>query len=211
MISQRQVMKCESNEMKYESNEMKYESNEMKGESNDIKCERKLASGGLNPADGLVRRTAMRPIAAFALLLLLSAQTAEDPTRRAFREYIDLWNDGQVGRVGDYFTDTYVQHYRLAHYTLGLARHRKLIKQWRETFPDLHVEIDDMLVDGPKIAARLTWSGTQKGKLFGKYAPTGKHATWTEIFIGRVENGRIVEGWEELDLPAMYEQLGVVP
>jgi hypothetical protein len=36
----------------------------------------------------------MRPIAALSLLLLLSAQTAEAPARRAFREYIDIWNTG---------------------------------------------------------------------------------------------------------------------
>jgi predicted ester cyclase len=59
------------------------------------------------------------------------------------------------------------------------------------------------------IAARLTWSGTQKGTLLGKYEPTNKHAVWTEIFIGRIENGKIVEGWEEFDLAAMYEQLGI--
>jgi predicted ester cyclase len=40
---------------------------------------------------------------------------------------------------------------------------------------------------------------------------TGKHATWNEIHVGRVANGRVAEHWGIADQLGMLVQLGVVP
>ena len=40
---------------------------------------------------------------------------------------------------------------------------------------------------------------------------TGKRATWTEIHIGRVVNGRLTEHWGVVDQLSMLVQLGIVP
>ena len=42
-------------------------------------------------------------------------------------------------------------------------------------------------------------------------APTNKHATWTEIHIGRIANGRLTEHWAVVDQLGMLVQLGIVP
>ena len=39
----------------------------------------------------------------------------------------------------------------------------------------------------------------------------GKRATWTEIHIGRVVNGRLTEHWGLVDQLGMVVQLGIVP
>jgi predicted ester cyclase len=40
--------------------------------------------------------------------------------------------------------------------------------------------------------------------------PTGKHATWTEIHIGRGVDGRLTEHWGLADGLGMLTQLGIV-
>jgi predicted ester cyclase len=39
---------------------------------------------------------------------------------------------------------------------------------------------------------------------------TGKNATWTEIHIGRVVNGRLTEHWGVIDQLSMLIELGVI-
>jgi predicted ester cyclase len=48
-----------------------------------------------------------------------------------------------------------------------------------------------------------------KGEFAGM-AATGKHATWTEIHIGRVVNGRLTDHWAVIDQLPMLIQLGVI-
>ena len=38
---------------------------------------------------------------------------------------------------------------------------------------------------------------------------SGKKATWTEIGILQIENGKIAKSWYELDMLGMMRQLGV--
>jgi predicted ester cyclase len=44
-------------------------------------------------------------------------------------------------------------------------------------FPDSHLKFDDMVIQGDKLAARFTFSGTQKGELMG-IPPTGRKVTF---------------------------------
>ncbi len=43
------------------------------------------------------------------------------------------------------------------------------------------------------------------------FQPTGKTATWTEIHIARVQDGKVVEHWGEVDQVGMMQQLGLMP
>jgi predicted ester cyclase len=59
------------------------------------------------------------------------------------------------------------------------------------------------------VAIRMHWQGTHTGP-FGTIAPTGRSVTVTSIGIDRIADGKVVEGWGELDMLGMYEQLGTV-
>jgi predicted ester cyclase len=57
---------------------------------------------------------------------------------------------------------------------------------------------------------RVTVSGTMKGAFMGTPA-TGKKATWSEIHIVRLANGKVVEHWANVDQMGMMQQLGLMP
>jgi predicted ester cyclase len=67
-----------------------------------------------------------------------------------------------------------------------------------------------MIAEGDKVMTRLSAYGTHTGELFG-IPPTDKQVSMTAIVIHRIENGKIVEHWSELDNLGLMQQLGIVP
>lgn len=86
---------------------------------------------------------------------------------------------------------------------------KQLVATWRTGFPDGQMSIDDLLAEGDKVVIRMTWRGTHKGNFYG-IAPTGKRVAVTSMGIDRLANGKIVEGWGEVDMLGMYQQLGAI-
>lgn len=86
----------------------------------------------------------------------------------------------------------------------------QFISMLRAAFPDLHYTLEDVIAEGDLVVQRATASGTMKGEFLGMPA-TGKSATWTEIHIVRVKDGKIVEHWANSDQVGMMQQLGLMP
>lgn len=87
---------------------------------------------------------------------------------------------------------------------------KQLVMAWRTGFPDGQMIIDDLFAEEDKVVIRMTWRGTHKGDFYG-IAPTGKRVNVTSIGIDRVANGKIIEGWGEVNMLGMYQQLGAIP
>jgi predicted ester cyclase len=92
----------------------------------------------------------------------------------------------------------------------GLNHFKKECDEWLSGFPDLHFTIDDMIVEGDKVAIRTTWTGTHKGEIKG-ILPTNKKVTAWEIEIDRIVDGKIAEIWTRYDTLGLMQQLGLVP
>ena len=86
---------------------------------------------------------------------------------------------------------------------------KQLVSAWRTGFPDGRMIVDDMLAEGDKVVIRMTWRGTHNGVFYG-IAPTGRQVSVTSIGIDRVVNGKIVEGWGEVDMLGLYQQIGAI-
>jgi predicted ester cyclase len=85
-----------------------------------------------------------------------------------------------------------------------------LIRTWRTSFPDGRMEIDDLIVEGDTVAIRNTWYGTQGAEFYG-IPPSGNKVAVTSVGIDRVQGGLVTEGWGELDMIGMMQQLGALP
>jgi predicted ester cyclase len=70
--------------------------------------------------------------------------------------------------------------------------------------------IEDLIAEGDKVVLRYTFRGIHQGQWRG-LPPTGKAVTFTGIFIYRMVDGKIVEGWENADALGLVQQLGLIP
>ena len=123
---------------------------------------------------------------------------------------LEILNEGNLGLIDEIFAPDFVTDTPAP----GVAPTRDGFKQFalalRTAFPDLHYTLEDSIEAGDKIVSRVSASGTMEGDFAGMPA-TSKHATWTEIHIGRVADGRLVEHWGLVDQLGMFVQLGVIP
>ena len=123
---------------------------------------------------------------------------------------LEVFNQGNFGLIDGLIAPDFVEHSAQPGVPPTRDGFMQLAIALRSAFPDLHYTVEDAIEAGNKIVHRLAASGTMKGDLLGIPA-TGTRATWTEIHIGRVANGRLVEQWGLVDQLGMLVQLGIVP
>ncbi len=70
--------------------------------------------------------------------------------------------------------------------------------------------IEDVIASGDQVVTRWTARGTHQGELQG-IPPTGKQVTVTGMTLARIENGQIVEEWNNFDQLGMMQQIGAIP
>lgn len=74
-------------------------------------------------------------------------------------------------------------------------------------FPDLRIEIGPMVVSGDMVASQLLCSATHQGDDLGIPA-SGRPVNFTAMTIARIKDGKIVEGWNCIDLLTAFQQVG---
>jgi predicted ester cyclase len=60
-------------------------------------------------------------------------------------------------------------------------------------FPDMHVDIEDMIAEDDRVVVRNHWTGTDTG--------SGRKLSFRGIVIWRIANRQIVERWAYLEPP----------
>lgn len=122
---------------------------------------------------------------------------------------LEVLNNGAFGLLDELLDPEFVDHTPQP----GVAPTRDGLKSsmmaLKGAFPDLRYSVLHTVACGDEVVHHLTASGTMTGPFMGIPA-TGKHATWTEIHIGRGVNGRLTEHWSIVDQLGMLVQLGVV-
>jgi steroid delta-isomerase-like uncharacterized protein len=116
-------------------------------------------------------------------------------------------NTGNLALLEKFVAPDYVEH---SEGFEGVEPFRQQITAFRAAFPDLHVSIEDLLIDGDRFASRTTVTGTHTGDLMGMPA-TGRRISVEAVDIGRIENGQAKERWGGLNMYSMLIQLGVIP
>jgi predicted ester cyclase len=119
-------------------------------------------------------------------------------------------NNRGASFLDDFVTPNFVNHNPPPDFTSDLEGLKQANDHFLAATPDGYHVVEDMIAEGDKVVTRLSAYGTQTGELFG-IPPTDKRFSMTGIAIHRIENGKIVEHWSELDNLGVLQQLGVVP
>jgi steroid delta-isomerase-like uncharacterized protein len=122
----------------------------------------------------------------------------------------EVWGKGNLAVADELLATNFVLHAPPPEVAPDLEGYKQWVSTARTAFPDLQTTIEDMIAEGDKVVTRWTVRGTHKGEIMG-IAPTGKQVTMTGISIDRIEGGKIVEEWNEMDMLGMMQQLGAVP
>ncbi len=137
---------------------------------------------------------------------------AED-LKQLTRTYVDqVWNHGKLELVDQLVAPGCRTHDPAAPggEFAGPEGVKQLVAMYRSAFPDTEFELQDLIQERDKVAARITATGTHKGELMG-IAPTGKRVSISGIVITEFRDGKQVESWSSYDQLGMLQQLGVAP
>jgi steroid delta-isomerase-like uncharacterized protein len=128
------------------------------------------------------------------------------------RRYLDeVFNQANLDVIQEVIAPDYLEHSGSPHLpSRGHESVRASVSVFRTAFPDLRIEIQDLLADGDRVVCRNVGTGTFLGEFFG-IPPTGRAGAMTGIHIYRLENGRIAEHWANSDDFGLLQQLGVIP
>ena len=86
---------------------------------------------------------------------------------------------------------------------------RQWIAPFRESFPDVHMEIVQLVEEDDAVAGRFRCSATHLGRWRDR-EPTGRRfEDVDEVYFFRTEGGRLADGWGLEDTLSRLRQLGL--
>jgi steroid delta-isomerase-like uncharacterized protein len=131
-----------------------------------------------------------------------------DPNESTIRRFFhELWNQWDLA-VADEIVAADVRFRGSLGTTLeGREAFKGYVEQVRAAFPDWHNQIDELIEADDSVVARMTWSGTHRGRLFG-IPPTGRPVSYVGVAIFHLADGVIEEGWVVGDTQELWRALG---
>lgn len=103
--------------------------------------------------------------------------------------------------------EDYIQHNPLV--GQGSKGFKEFFEAWFKASPDFKFELKQIVSEGDKVWVYGTYSGTQKGDWLGIPA-TGKAYKFDAVDIFRVQDGKLAEHWDVIDVYGLFKQLGVI-
>jgi predicted ester cyclase len=131
----------------------------------------------------------------------------DEDIRRSYTAIIAAISARDDRRLDRLIAEDVIDHNPAPNQPPGLAGFKYWAATAYEAFPDLTGTVEDILVEGEKVAGRVTWRGTHQGRFVG-VAGTGKVVEFPAFHIVRFANNRAVEWWGTADLLGALTRVG---
>ncbi len=131
------------------------------------------------------------------------------------RFYEGLWNGRDLSVADEIIAGECVTHQlRSGAECVGVRRGaeeaKRHVGEWVKGFPDLRFTVEQLVAEGDRVVSVCVMRGTHEGVWMG-VAPTGREVSIRLTVVQRVEGGKIVEDWVQVEALGLFQQLGLVP
>ena len=125
-------------------------------------------------------------------------ESAPHPLKAAVHRLVDeVMNAGRLDVIDELYT------------TELAGQARRWIEPFRESFPDVHMEVVQLVAEGDTVAARFRCAGTHLGAWRG-HEPTGRRFRVDEVYFFEFTGARIARAWGIEDTHTRLRQLGLL-
>jgi steroid delta-isomerase-like uncharacterized protein len=114
---------------------------------------------------------------------------------------------GDEQAVDEFLVPDFLDHNPVPGQAAGSAGFKQWMRTARTSFPDLQATVGDVVVEGDRVAGRVTYRGTHRGTLAG-VPGTGRTVEFEAFHFMRFRDGRIAEWWGTADLLGALLQSG---
>jgi steroid delta-isomerase-like uncharacterized protein len=167
-----------------------------------------LRQMGLFPNSPLHSADRRAPLELYATEVDAAAQQRNKAIVNRFLE--EVLNQRNPGAAASFCSAELLWHGGAMGEASNLAAFQLNLQSILRSFPDLTVEIHDVIAEQDRVAVRLTMRGTQLGNFHG-VPPTGRRVTSSAMNTYRIQDNRIVEEWWQHDLLGVLKQLNAAP
>jgi steroid delta-isomerase-like uncharacterized protein len=133
-----------------------------------------------------------------------------DDAKSLFRRFYDELGAGNLAVIDELVADDFVEHEEFP----GLEPNKEGVKRFfvmlRSAFPDLRMEVREILADGDLVSARVVATGTHRGDFMGM-SSSGRHIEVQVFDMVRIRDGQVTEHWGLMDAISMMQQIGATP
>jgi len=121
------------------------------------------------------------------------------------RRFVDeVWNARNYDAAADLYGETYVNPFGT-----GPSARVEPIRRYHEAFPDLVIDVEELIVARDTVVLRASFRGTDTGGYVGR-PPTGRAVDEWVVSIMHFEGDKVVREWVGADKLGMFIQLGVL-
>jgi len=133
----------------------------------------------------------------------------QETNEALIRRWIEvLWNQKDPAIIDELLTDKTLAHGMGPNGTtlVGKQSFQRAFELLSGAFPDLQITIDQLITSGDWVASHMTCTGTHNGDQLGIPA-SGQKVTFFASAMARIEDGKIVEGRNVIDLLSALQQI----
>ena len=112
-----------------------------------------------------------------------------------------------LSAVDQYVRSDYIQHNPLV--KQGASGFREFFSTWFASVPDWQYKLKKIVAEGDEVWVYGTYGGTLKKDWLGIKA-SGQKYSFDAVDIFRVQDGKLAEHWDVMDIYGLFKQLGAI-
>ncbi len=133
---------------------------------------------------------------------------SEEEASQLLDRYMETINNVDMDLIDEIISPDYVLRSPMfPEPIVGIEGYKAMVINTAVIFPDIHAEINDIVIRGDELWGRFTLSGTNTGPI-GKLPPTGKPFQISGLAITTVADGMIISDETQWNVLDMFQQLG---